>query len=388
MGIIQLQETDASVKKVKDRQYYIDNLRIFLTILVVLHHLAITYGAPGGWYYVEGTPGKIESLFLTMFVASNQAFFMGMFFMISAYFMIPSLLRNEMISFLRDRIFRLGIPILLFFFVLSPITLFALNKLKYDMPFGFGEFLQTKEAFGFGPLWFVEALLIFTILFLVFIKVTGYSLKKPVDINPVSNAKILFLGIFMGLSSMIVRIWIPIGWTLEPFSFQIAHFPQYITLFIIGVLAYQKNWIASITFQQGRMWFIVAQVLIILIIPGIFIFGGVEETGSEPFLGGFTWQFIIYSFWEQIVCVALIVGLIGIFKKKLNFQGKIAKSLSGTAYAVYVFHTPIVVITTLYIQSWNINLFLKFIILSPFVVFLCFGMGGLVKQIPWLRKVF
>ena len=40
----------------RSRLLYIDNLRIVLTALVVLHHLAIQYGAPGITYYVERGP--------------------------------------------------------------------------------------------------------------------------------------------------------------------------------------------------------------------------------------------------------------------------------------------------------------------------------------------
>ena len=32
----------------RPRLFYIDNLRILLTILVILHHLAIIYGGSGG----------------------------------------------------------------------------------------------------------------------------------------------------------------------------------------------------------------------------------------------------------------------------------------------------------------------------------------------------
>lgn len=71
----------------KDRLLFIDNLRILLIILVILVHLAITYGAPvGDWYYQEVEAGMIESIFYIFFIAVSQSFFMGFFFLISGYF--------------------------------------------------------------------------------------------------------------------------------------------------------------------------------------------------------------------------------------------------------------------------------------------------------------
>ena len=35
--------------------YYLDNLKVLLTALVVMHHSFVTYGAPGGWYYKGNT---------------------------------------------------------------------------------------------------------------------------------------------------------------------------------------------------------------------------------------------------------------------------------------------------------------------------------------------
>lgn len=111
----------------QSRLFYIDNLRIFLISLVVLHHLSITYGAPGGWYYNESEAGFPEVLFMSMFVATNQSFFMGMFFMISAFFIIPSLERKGTGKFITDRLLRLGIPLLVFYFLLNPLTVFIRN---------------------------------------------------------------------------------------------------------------------------------------------------------------------------------------------------------------------------------------------------------------------
>jgi peptidoglycan/LPS O-acetylase OafA/YrhL len=58
----------------------IDALRASLTLLVVFHHAAVTYGAMGSWFYQEIKPSHApSSLVLTLFAAYNQAFFMGLF---------------------------------------------------------------------------------------------------------------------------------------------------------------------------------------------------------------------------------------------------------------------------------------------------------------------
>jgi peptidoglycan/LPS O-acetylase OafA/YrhL len=64
---------------------FIENLRILLVVLVILHHLAVTYGGEGSWYYYEGQADPIANMVLTLFVVVNQAFFMAFYFAIAAY---------------------------------------------------------------------------------------------------------------------------------------------------------------------------------------------------------------------------------------------------------------------------------------------------------------
>jgi peptidoglycan/LPS O-acetylase OafA/YrhL len=53
-----------------ERNAGIDALRASLTLLVVFHHAAITYGAMGSWFYKEIEPSNTPaSLILTLFVA-------------------------------------------------------------------------------------------------------------------------------------------------------------------------------------------------------------------------------------------------------------------------------------------------------------------------------
>jgi len=68
----------------RERLLYLDNLRTFLTGLVICHHSAVAMGGAGGWYYVvPPPPGSPAPTVLTLFTAINQSFFMSLFFAIS-----------------------------------------------------------------------------------------------------------------------------------------------------------------------------------------------------------------------------------------------------------------------------------------------------------------
>jgi fucose 4-O-acetylase-like acetyltransferase len=114
----------------RPRLFYIDNLRILLTILVIMHHLAIGYGAPGDWIYNERGPmSDVSTILMTLFLALNQSFFMGVFFMVSSYFSPGSIDRRGSKAFLLDRLKRLGIPLIFYVFVINPLTLYPVERL-------------------------------------------------------------------------------------------------------------------------------------------------------------------------------------------------------------------------------------------------------------------
>jgi glucans biosynthesis protein C len=230
-------------------------------------------------------------------------------------------------------------------------------------------------------MWFVEALQIFTFIFmLVRILKIKIRLKFP------GTLTILITAIFIGLLQFLIRIWLPVGWS-QPFTnFQFPFFLQYIVLFIVGIIAYQNNWLESITFRMGKQWFVFAQVLILIVLPVILFFGG-KKDGFNNFMGGITWQSITWALWEQIVGFALIIGLFGIFKKYFNRQGKTATRLSESAYGVFIFHPPIIVGISAIFLDFNIPQLLKFIVLAPVALFACFSIAYIFKLIPGVKKI-
>lgn len=90
------------------RLFFIDHMRAFLAILVVLHHVALVYGASvQGYYYVE-PPFTDPQAFMTLIVFAlvNQSWFMGAFFLLAGYFTPGSYDRKGPSSFLKDKLLR------------------------------------------------------------------------------------------------------------------------------------------------------------------------------------------------------------------------------------------------------------------------------------------
>lgn len=66
------------------RLIFMDNLRVFLMVLVVAHHAAQPYGPTGGDWLIFNPE---RAAILGPFFAVNAAFFMGLFFFIAGYFL-------------------------------------------------------------------------------------------------------------------------------------------------------------------------------------------------------------------------------------------------------------------------------------------------------------
>ena len=131
--------TEQTSAKPPRRLFHLDNLRVYLTILVILHHTAIAYGAAGDWAIVDPAVDDISPIFLTFFTAVNQSYFMSAFFLLAGYFAPRSFDRKGAGSFIKDRLIRLGVPLLLF-----TIIVLNINEYLYQVCF-------LKRSFS--PIW-------------------------------------------------------------------------------------------------------------------------------------------------------------------------------------------------------------------------------------------
>jgi hypothetical protein len=167
------------------RAYYLDRIRIFLTILVIFHHTAIAFGpleagiiyrpkrlgiCPNAAFILyDNRPGIFYELLLPHFGAFNACF----------------VRKKGFGQFVKDRLVRLGIPLIVYICTYSPYTSYGLFWIiparKISGPAGMA---SDKPRAGSGPMWFVLTLLIFELLYALYIKFrrnrnSGQSITRP-----------------------------------------------------------------------------------------------------------------------------------------------------------------------------------------------------------------
>jgi len=375
------------------RLAFVDNIRVLLVVLVVLHHLAITYGGVGGWYYQEGRADTITVAVLTLFVAVNQSFSMGFYFLIAAYFVPRPLESKGSRQFLKERFLRLGVPLGFQLLVVAPLLSYCLGGTIWGFQGSLWTYLvgyvNKYQGLDSGPLWFLEALLIFTVAYTLWWKLAGSPARQVRDEGKApGNLAIAAFALTVGLITFVLRIWLPVGWAFAPLGLTLAYFPQYISLFIIGAVAYRRGWLSAISedFARGWLWGPVLVVLLVLA-PVLFVLGGALEGDVGPFLGGLHWQALAYALLEQFMCMGMVISLLVLFRRRHNHQGRLARALSGSAYAVYIFHSPILILVSLGLRNVELHPLLKLALAALVSLPACFVVGGLVRRLPAADRI-
>ncbi|NCD70110.1 acyltransferase family protein [Mucilaginibacter agri] len=364
---------------------YIDHLKVVLTVLVVLHHTFITYGAPGGWYYSQKTTHVGAIIPMTMFVAINQAFFMGFFFFLSACFIPSSYRKKGAARFVTDRLIRLGIPLVFYSFVLSPILSYLVYYFAEGHHITYMQYLGGFDGWiDFGVLWFVAALLLFTLIYVLWKLIAGNYRLKPTAVP--KTGTIVLAAIATGVVSFLVRTVFPVGWVLKPLGFQLSYFTQYIVLFIVGLIAADNNWLATLADKTGKQ---MARLVILLVIlfPVFYVIKVVMNTPLEWYSGGMHWQSLLYAVWEQLIGFSIITALLSYGKKLWNKPSVLLQNLSRYTFGVYIFHPLVLISTALAFRNLAIDPAIKLLFVAPLVVVCSFLLAAIIVKIPGVKKV-
>jgi surface polysaccharide O-acyltransferase-like enzyme len=373
----------------KNRLYYLDNLKVFLIILVIMHHVGQAYGATGGaWFY--SYPGdRVKPLGFFFFF--NASFFMGLFFFISGYFYPQSFDRHGARKFIMDKLIRFGIPLTFAYLLMTPLLEYV-KYVHYVNQIGFRDFyirtwlkdglsIVYPGGFHFAHLWFVEHLLVYSVLYAAMRTVLQKcvpSLSGTMTRQTRLYVILLYI-LVLGIITDLMRTswgfptdrWIVfLGFIqMEP-----AHIPQYMSLFIFGILAYRWSFLDSITTPRNILW----------LLPGL---GVSVVIAVQLYTAGSQQAFFMREYKEAVLCVGVCIGLLAFFKTFLNRTGPMMKILSENAFGAYILHVPVVVAIQYAFDPVQAGAFTLFVIVSFLSVPGSFLLSTVARLIPGMKRI-
>jgi len=368
-------------------------MRLVLVCGVVVAHVASIYGG-GGWYqYHDPVPSDV----LTSYVLGipsiiADTFGLGVFFLIAGYFTPGAYDRKGGASFLRDRLMRLGIPLLLYDLLLDPLVVYVARGRPGPYLSFYGPYLLQVRTIGPVVAWFIATLLLFTLLYAVWRALTSsrsHVTRRPG--TPPSTRAILGFIVVLSLVSFVVRLWWPLGWWWSPpwwlhlFGLPGAFLPQFLSLYILGCLAYRRNWFAQLTPRMGRNWSLIALIATLVSVP--FVIVGLVVGPFTYFTGGFHWQALGEDVWEAFLVVGVCLGSLVLFRQRWNRQGRLAKNVAASTYTVYLTHPLVVVSVASAFSTVALYPLLKFGIVVLLVLPLSFLVGLVLRELPLANRV-
>jgi len=93
------------------------------------------------------------------------------------------------------------------------------------------------------------------------------------------------------------------------------------------------------------------------------------------------------ALWESVLCVGFCAGLLTLTRERFPHQGRLAKALSDSSFAVYVFHVPVVTLMQFALADSPLSPLAKFFLVSVLGILVSFPLAHYVlRRLPILGK--
>lgn len=351
-----------------NRIVYIDNIKVFLTCLVVAHHAAQAYGPTGGKWVINDSN---QVNWLKDFFFVNASFMMGLYFFISGYFMVFSIKKKSNLAFMNDRFKRLGIPLVFFtLFVFLPFNYLITESNRNVFTFFTDSYLN-KPPIATGHLWFVASLLAYSIVYILFFHKILIGVAKKA--GPLTISHILIFIVVITILCATVRLKYPIDtWRTWLIPLEPAHLPQYFLLFLAGAFFNHANWLNQLKNEYSLSLFAFA----------VFIY--IIQSHLPDEIKNY---WITESLVESVMCIGISIGILAFFKRYGNSTNAFVSRLSANAYGIYLVHLFIIILLQYSIINLVLNANIKFTAVVIAGILLSLLLSMLIRRNRHIRQI-
>ena len=231
-------------------------------------------------------------------------------------------------------------------------------------------------------MWFVVMLLVFDLGYLAWRTIVKNRPERPADDAPkkLTFPKVALFTLALAAASYLLRIVIPYGIPVLEFP-SLGYLAQYLSFFLIGMLAFQQDWLRSIPGSLGQLGFVLAVLATVILFPAAVIGSG------SKWIGYGSWQSAVFALWDSIFAVGMSLALITFFRRFLDGGKNSAGFSPQHSFTVYVIHVPVIVFLMLALLGLQMAALLKFGLAAVVGLPLSFGIAWLIRKIPYVKKI-
>jgi glucan biosynthesis protein C len=171
-------------------------------------------------------------------------------------------------------------------------------------------------------------------------------------------------------------------------NMQLGYFSSYVVLFVAGLWAGRNGLLAAIPTKVGRTWLWVSigvGLPVWMILQGL---GGALEGKQDLFSGGWHWQAAGIATWEAFFCVAFSLGLLTVYRERVNMKNRLTGLFSYTGFGVYTFHAPILVGVSMLLLTVAMHPLAKALVAAGLAWVVSTAFAWVVRKIPGAGKLF
>ena len=353
------------------RLVYLDNLKWVLIALIIATHAATAYGAVGAWFYVEPSLSPLTQIVVSVPSEVGILFGLGTFMLVAGLLTPPALARKGTGRFLRDRLLRLGLPLLATVVVVVPAVYWLIVEAT-GYPATFPQILQYQQQhLEAGPMWFVAVLLAFTVCN------AGWRWIRPAResaAEPLEMRHMLVAAGLMAAFNFLIWLVFPLA-SVQPLGLNLWEWPELAVLFAFGVLAGERGWLAK------RPSALIRRTCWLAPLPAVAVFAWllVAYRSSRPpyitFAGGWHWQVVVLAAVWGVVGVGFSLGVIDLFRQVGAWSNQLVRALGRDSYAAFFLQTPVLVALELGLRRFAWPGEVKLALVAPAGIAISFGLA-------------
>ena len=335
------------------RKHYLDNLRWITILILIPYHTAMAWNVWREPYYISFEGNKIISSIVVFF----SPYFMPLLFVLAGMSTKYALQKRTIKEYIIDRAKKLLIPFLFGTIVLMPVMAYFADKFHGNYSEGFfrhyavfftkyTDLSGADGGFSVGQFWFLLYLFVISI-----VSVGVIQLTKKVNFKT-EKAIPFWLVILLGIPLPLLSKWLSIGG---------KSLVEYTYLFMIGYFVFTDEKITDKAKKYSPLLFGIGLVATVL---DVYLFIWADK------------QYILLNTFAKYVSEwMMIIALIGLAKRYLNFNGKVSDYMRKRSFLFFIYHF-IWVVSSMYILyeicgNRTVILFIGTILLAYFMTFVC-----------------